>query len=364
MKIGFVLDDTLDRPDGVQQYVQTLGRWLRTNGHDVSYICAEGVENDQNIVAHELASSRKISFNGNRLRLARFAHINDVRKLLESQNYDVLHIQLPSSPMLGFRVLKVAKSLPDPPRVVATFHILPFNKLARSATWIYGKYHRRINAYIDEFLSVSPPAQAYAKRVFNIDSSVLPNVIDKRQKLLSKDASGIPYLVFLGRLVPRKGCMQFIEALQHVKTPVRVDIIGNGPQRRTLEKLVARLKLDKVHFRGSVSETEKYESLAGADIAILPSLGGESFGIVLLEAMAAGAGIVLAGNNVGYSSVMQLEEALIDPLDTKQFAITIDEYLNSPELCKQLHRKQQKLVEQFYTQTVGPKLLEVYRGAL
>lgn len=364
MKIGFVLDDSMDRPDGVQQYVGSLGRWLSDQGHDVSYICVRGEVDSVGMRLHELADGANVAFNGNRLRLAKFASRNDIRRVLENEDYDVLHVQLPASPTLGLRVAKVAKSLPKAPSVVGTFHILPFRVSAKMMTRLYGLYHRRYNRYIDSCVSVSEPARVYAQRVFGLSGAVLPNVVDHIVLEGNRSQSKRQSVVFLGRLVSRKGCKQFLHALALLQCDVDVEILGDGPDRAMLQRLADKLQLSNVTFHGSVSEQSKYEWLAGCDIAAFPSLGGESFGIVLLEAMAAGAGVVLAGNNDGYRSVMTISDALVDPHDAKAFARKIDNFLQNTELFQDVHEQQQELVKQFYTQSVGPKLLKLYQGTL
>jgi phosphatidylinositol alpha-mannosyltransferase len=96
-----------------------------------------------------------------------------------------------------------------------------------------------------------------------------------------------------------------------------------------------------------------------------PSTGGESFGIVILEAMAASKGVVLAGNNPGYASVLESHpEALFDPLDTTAFAALLESYLVDAQARKTAHDWQQTLVRQYDIAVVGPKILKVYNEAL
>src|SRR5690606_5660472 len=111
-------------------------------------------------------------------------------------------------------------------------------------------------------------------------------------------------LVFLGRLVERKGCLEFLKAAEVLfvnKVPIKVLIGGTGPELEQLKAWVQRKKMSEVvEFCGFIEEADKPNFLAQATVAVFPSLGGESFGIVLLEAMAAGSQVVIGGDNPGY----------------------------------------------------------------
>jgi phosphatidylinositol alpha-mannosyltransferase len=120
-----------------------------------------------------------------------------------------------------------------------------------------------------------------------------------------------------------------------------------------------------VEFAGFISEADKPRYLAGADIAVYPSTGGESFGIVLLEAMAAARGVVLAGNNPGYASVVgERPEALFDPKDEVQFAAKLQKFLDNPAAREKARNWQQQFVRQFDVPNVADEIMVVYDQAL
>lgn len=146
----------------------------------------------------------------------------------------------------------------------------------------------------------------------------------------------------------------------------RLVIGGNGPQRSKLESLVKSLGLSgNVEFKGFIDETDKPRFLASAAIACFPSLYGESFGIVLAEAMAAGSGVVLAGNNPGYASVMQdLPEVLVDPRQPSVLAAKILHILRDEQLFNSIHRKQADLVKQYDVNVVGAQIESFYARAI
>lgn len=252
--------------------------------------------------------------------------------------------------------------------VVGTFHILPAGRLASWGTWllrpVYGKSLKRI----DEMLSVSRSAAKFADFSLKLESKVLPNAVElaalKNNTKLSRSSKRI---VFLGRLVDRKGCRQLLEAfsiLASANPEINLIIASDGPERGKLENFVRRKSLDsQVTFLGFISEEEKSDLLGSADIACFPSMYGESFGIVLVEAMAAGAGVVIGGNNPGYATVLD-KEALFDPKDAVGLASMLENLLNDKDLVSRIHLKQQEDVKQYNIELVGPRLLEVYRSVV
>ncbi len=366
MKIGFVLDDGLDKPDGVQQYIRTLGEWYQSRGHEVRYLVGQTTRTDIAGV-HSMSRNVKVRFNGNAMTIPLPASRKKIKEVLDLEQFDALHVQVPYSPFMGARVIKAAGSNVA---VVGTFHILPYGLISFAGTKLLGLWlHRNLKRF-DAFVSVSEPAAEFARRTFGIVSDVVPNSVQIMQFKPNKRSTKIDKLsvVFLGRLVHRKGAQQLLKALADLKLKKRlpdnvtVDICGDGQQRQSLETFVNKNNLqDHVTFRGFVSNEDKIRFLQNADIAVFPSISGESFGIVLIEAMAANAGVVLAGNNPGYESVMlSVPETLFDPLDTTAFAGKLNDYITDPKLRASVHERQQKLVTKFDTPVVGEQLLDLY----
>jgi phosphatidyl-myo-inositol alpha-mannosyltransferase len=367
MKIGFVLDDSLDKTDGVQQYVLTLGQWMRHQGHEIHYLVGHTERKDIPHI-HSLSRNLQTHFNQNRMSTPLPANKKAIKSLLEREQFDALHVQMPYSPFMAGRVIKAA---PKRTKVIGTFHIIPFSWIEKVATRLLGLILWNTVRRFDTIYSVSEPARRFARRSFGVKSTVLPNVVNAAAfhigRPIRKYDDGKITIVFLGRLVPRKGCMyllQAIEALhqQHLLQNIRVLICGKGQLLPELEKYVHEHHLSSiVHFVGFVSEEDKPHYLATADIAVFPSTGGESFGIVLIEAMAAGSGVVLGGNNVGYASVLSKRpELLVDPTDTTQFAKTLKHFIGSKRARQSTKKWQQDHVQQYDVAVVGNVLLAQY----
>lgn len=371
LKIGFVLDDSLDTADGVQQYITTLGGWLSRQGHDVHYLVGETKRSDMSNV-HSLSKNIKVRFNRNRMSMPLPASRTRLQTLLRREAFDVLHVQVPYSPFLAGRIVQ---SAPSTTAIVGTFHIAPHSKTVYAANKMLSGMIRRSLKNFDTFMSVSAVAQAFAKQTFGIDSIVVPNTVDTAPYMR---AAALPQykneltVVFLGRLVDRKGCQYLLRAVDYiqkhqlVERPFRVIVCGKGPMEQQLKAYAEERNIRTlIDFVGFIDEDEKPRYLASADIAIFPSTGGESFGIVLIEGMAAARGAVIAGNNPGYASVMGSHpETLVNPRDEAAMGTAIATLLNNPAMRKAARTWQLSEVQQYDVGSVGARIVEQYNAAL
>ena len=371
LKIGLVLDDSLDKPDGVQQYVLSIGEWLRAQGHDVHYLVGQTERIDLKNV-HSLSRNIGVRFNGNRLTIPRASSRQKLRALMVAEQFDVLHVQMPYHPLLAHRLILAA----GPETVViGTFHIVAYSPLVQLATRVLAVWLRRSLARFDKLFSVSTAAVDYARQTFKIETTVSPNVIDYPRFHLAKGRpeydDGQRTILFLGRLVQRKGCLLLLRAVTLLARDAslpkfRVVICGKGPLLADLEQYVVDHQLqDIVQFVGFVSEADKPSYYASADIAVFPSSGGESFGIVLLEAMASGKAAVLAGDNSGYHSVMAPEPRLLfDPHDAAELALKLEHLLKMSHGREAAAAWGKTYSKTFDVAIVGRQLLKDYQEAL
>jgi phosphatidyl-myo-inositol alpha-mannosyltransferase len=373
LKIGFVIDDTLDKPDGVQQYVLTLGEWLRGQGHEVHFLAGASSRTDVDRI-HSLSRNVGVVFNGNRLSIPLPASGKRLTELLEREQFDILHIQMPYSPMLAAKIVRRA---PQRTAVFGTFHILPQTGLVRVATHALGMWLRSSLKRFDQVFAVSPAAKVFAQSAFGLsDVTVLPNVVhlSTYQNVVADEAvDSVPTIMFLGRLVPRKGCATLLDAVAELRKtydgPFRVVICGKGPLDGELKAQAARLGIaDIVDFAGFVSEAEKPKFIKQATVMAFPSTGGESFGIVLIEAMAASDGsgpVVLAASNPGYASVLEPKpELLFAPGDSHALAEKLALYLRDETARRDIVAWQQAYVRQFDVAEVGRQLEAAYTAQL
>ncbi|HEY1064264.1 MAG TPA: glycosyltransferase family 4 protein, partial [Candidatus Saccharimonadales bacterium] len=176
MKIGFVFDDTLDNPDGIQQYMASLAAYYTQQGHDVHYLVGETTRTDVANV-HVMSRNVKVTFNGNRLSIPLWASKKRVRQVLHDGRFDVLHVQVPYHPLMAGRIVKAA----DPQTVIfGTFHVAPYSKLATFGSWLVGNWSSWSGSLgrFDRVVSVSPAAVQLARQTFGLKTDVVPNVFD------------------------------------------------------------------------------------------------------------------------------------------------------------------------------------------
>jgi phosphatidylinositol alpha-mannosyltransferase len=365
LRISFVYDDSLDGSEGVTQYVKLIGSWFSAKGHNVSYFVGQTkISTYEGGKVYSLARNIPVSFNGNKLSIPLPAKKSAIKNALAQAQPDVLHIQMPHSPMLAQRTVNQAKNA----AVVGTFHIFPANAAVRLGTKLLKLAYWGGLRKFDTVVSVSSAAQSFAKTAFSLNTEIVPNAVDIAR--FKSNTSNTPFkIVFLGRLVERKGARHLIKAFAKVCSEfpqARLVIAGSGEQSGKLKQLCQDLNISPyVEFPGFVSEEEKVNLLASAHIACFPSLYGESFGIVLIEAMAAGSGLVVGGNNPGYTSVLSPQpDLLIDPRDSEIFADHLIKLLKDKQLQDKLHRWQTEYVKRFDVNLVASELETIYRSAI
>jgi phosphatidyl-myo-inositol alpha-mannosyltransferase len=370
LSVGFLFDDTLDSNDGVAQHVKTVGAWLSRQGHEVSYLVGETKLTDwAGGKIYSLARNQTVYFNGNKLSIPWLSNKKRIKQVLSGHRFDVLHVMVPYSPFMSQRVINKAGPATA---IVGTFHIFPSGVLSRFGSRLLRLLYGRSLKKISPIVSVSQPAADFAKKAYGLSSSIIPNPVDINNFTHASSGSSEAKsmrIVFLGRLVKRKGAQQLIEAFGLVSRHLpqaRLVIAGDGGNRHKLERLAEKLRIsDKVEFLGYIDESAKAELLASADVACFPSLYGESFGIVLVEAMAAGAGVVLAGDNPGYRSILEKQPLLlINPLNKAGFAARLQKLLTDDTLRRELHAWQASQIDQYDINAVGPQILKLYQTAI
>nr|WP_274964019.1 glycosyltransferase family 4 protein [Bifidobacterium tibiigranuli] len=379
VRIAFVFDDTLDVHDGVQQHIVTLGRELARRGHHVEYLVGES-EHSPMPDTHSLSKNVMVSFNGNRMRVPVASSRAQIRRTLHEGNYDILHVQAPYSPLLAGRVLALA---PQTAGVVATYHIAPTSMAAYYGGKALGMINQRTHRRIDEVVAVSPVAASYARHTAHVESRVIANPVDVQAYVAARAQAGAaciaqfhgegPHVVFVGRFVSRKGAGILLEALdwgerQGIFPPgMHVTLAGAGPLLEECRATAARLR-SPVAFPGFVNEHDKPALLASADAAVFPSTGGESFGIVLVEAIAAGARVVLAGDNPGYRSTLRDDDDALFTIDPQrragELARSIARALTDAPWAASMHERQAELLARYDVRTVADEVEAVYAQAI
>ncbi|MFP4312314.1 MAG: glycosyltransferase family 4 protein [Nitriliruptoraceae bacterium] len=367
MRIAIVSPYDLDVPGGVQSHVRLLAAALRRSGEEVIVVGAgtPGVRREEREVT--VGASRGVAFNGSVAPIAlSAAAARRTRQVLADLAPDVVHVHEPLVPAVG-----VAAATTDVAPRVLTFHAWSDSDLAYRAV---RPVARRVVAGATAWIAVSPAAARYHGAALGVDEGrfdVIPNGVEVAPFAAAADAVAAaapnvpPRLVFVGRLEPRKGVLILAEAYLQVRQrlgSVGLTVVGDGPQRARLEAVLAGVTDGEVHLAGRVTGPELAAALASADVAVAPALGGESFGIVLLEAMAARTAVV-ASDIPGYRSVVEHGHngVLVAPDDPEALAEALVELLRDPAGRAARVAAGVATAERHDWSVVAARLQEVYR---
>tara|TARA_R110000868_G_scaffold127256_1_gene334750 strand:- start:125 stop:841 length:717 start_codon:yes stop_codon:yes gene_type:complete len=222
-------------------------------------------------------------------------------------------------------------------------------------------------------ISVSYSQSKYIKGLFFKPMSIIPNGIDLQEydielRVTEKYNDEKFTLLFVGRMEPRKGVLYALKSFEQLKRKyanMRLIIAGDGDGKEEAEAFVKEQKLEDVVFLGYVEEEEKLKLFNTADVFLAPALFGESFGIVLLEAMAMGIPMVGFGNE-GYKNVIKDEwlEYFPEPRDLDAFTKSVEKLYLNPEIGNQMVTWGRAEVKQYDWKEVSKKVLNVYRKIL
>ena len=368
LHIAQVFDSNYDSPGGVPNYIDTLDDYFLKQGHDSTLIVGETSVEDPRIIA--LGKTFPFPMNGNMVDVPYPTPKGLVRQTLEAVSPDIIHIGTTYFPTTGGRFLNEAKSEVG---VVGTFHVLPYRKSSEVGIRLAGALSRSKHR-IDHLFTASPEVQDFAKSTFNLESTIVTCPVDIQRfrdgKRMPEYDDGKINIMFLGRLEERKGIGHLIDALGQLDKPtldkVRVVVGGRGELLSKLQAKTIKLGLSEVvEFPGRIEEADKPNFLASADITALPATSGESFGIVVVEAMAAGAAVI-GGDNPGYRSILakRTPDTLVDPRNSDDFSKVLSRLINDDVYRKETVEKQQQNLDEYDTSVVGRTIIDIYREVL
>jgi phosphatidylinositol alpha-mannosyltransferase len=362
MKIGIVTPYAYPMPGGVNDHVGSLYRVLRARGHDVRIITSShGLQKASEGDIIRVGKGFSVPFNGSMGTITLSpTYLAQVRAILERERFDVLHYHEPFVPFLSLVTLTLSTSVN-----VGTFHA--FGGL--SISYEFGK--RMLGHYAGKLhgrIAVSPAARHFISRYFPGEYKIVPNGVEpgryQRAVPIARYRDGVPNVLFVGRMEPRKGLIHLLRAfrkLQRDGVRARLLLVGTGPGEREARRYVLTRQLDDVEFLGRVSEAQKAQLFKTADIYVSPATGRESFGIVLLEAMSAGAPIICSDIH-GYRGVVRRERdgILVEPGNADALAASIRRLIDDPQLRAQLSRAGEERAQLFTWERVGQAVEEYY----
>lgn len=367
MRIGIVCPYSLDRPGGVQLHVSDLAQALMKLGHEVSVLAPAAAETSVPDWVTTAGRSTPVRYNGSTARLT-FGLIAAarVRMWLADGQFDVVHLHEPGAPSLGLLALW-ARVGPT----VATFHTSNDDSaLMRLAKpWIKPGFE-----VLDARIAVSPSAASTVKAHLRLEAThIIPNGVDTSAYANAqpqdqwRGTKNAPTVGILGRLdEPRKGLDDFLAAMNIVRqTHPRARFLVAG---RFSDRVAARAARAGAEIIGELDEAEKASFMASMDVYCAPNTGGESFGIVLVEAMAAGAAVVASNlqafTDVATDDTGEPTVALHEVGNASSLAANIVTLLEQPEHRKALAERGRERAGTFDWHQVAPRIIETYQDAI
>ncbi|HEV2685290.1 MAG TPA: glycosyltransferase family 4 protein [Actinomycetota bacterium] len=359
MKIALVSPYSWTTPGGVNTHIASLAAQLRARGHEVRILAPADGPVDAGVVS--LGGTFGIPFNGAVARLAFGPRVpGRVRVALRRARADVIHVHEPFTPSTAL-FASISARVP----VVATFHASVHSRIYRVA----GIPLRPLWKKFAVKIAVSQAARDTVEGVFGAGVRIIPNGVDVAHyaDIGAPPATGREVLYF-GRLETRKGPQVLVEALPALFKQVpdaHVVIAGDGPLREKLDDAIPESLRKNVILTGRFDESDRLALLSASTVVALPAIGGESFGITLAEAMAAGRAVV-ASAIPGYAAVARggSDAQLVPPGDPEALAGALAALLRDPARAKALGAAARERARTFDWPVVAKQIEDAYHEAI
>ena len=372
IKIALVSAFDYAFPGGINDHIRNLAIQFNEWGHSV-YILAPCSTQDNIHEPNFIPMGKPVPIPGSgsiaRVSLSVLLRPR-IKKLLEEKKFDIIHVHNPFAGFLTANVLSLSGAVN-----IATFHGFGSPGLGYQIIYKLGasKIAKKYFKKLDGLIAVSEPAREFISNYFPGDYKVIPNGIRLESytdnvKPFAHLKDGMINLLFVGRLEKRKGLKYLLAAYRRIKWDfpnIRLIIVGPGKPDQDSQRIINEGNLKDVIFVGPVSDEDKIRYYKTADIFCSPATGQESFGIVLLEAMAARKPII-ATSIEGYSSVITngIDGILVPPKNDYALADAIKSLLNTPKLLDTISNNGHKKVEQFQWNKIAKSIMDMYISCL
>jgi phosphatidylinositol alpha-mannosyltransferase len=372
MRIALVSPYDFPFPGGVTQHIHYLDKHFRELGHHVKIIAPCGGEEPEQLADNVVVTTTRIlsiPFSGSKARIPYSPAVNwRVKRALHGEEFDIVHAHEPMTLPVPIMALTHSRSVN-----VGTFHAY------RDSHLIY-KYARRIfQPFFDKLdgkIAVSEAARDTVARYFGGEFVIIPNGIDVERfggehvQPIEQYADGRPNILFVGRLEPRKGFRYLLRAFPYVKEEfpqARLIVVGAYRKKEIANFLhyTRESHLTGVKFVGRVSDEDLPRYYRTCDVFCAPSTGFESFGIVLLEAMATGKPTV-ATNIPGYRDLLEdgKEGFLAEPKDERSLASALIRILKEPATRREMGARGRVKAQRYSWRQVALQVLDYYEDLL
>lgn len=370
MKIGLVTPYDWSYPGGVRDHVWHLANEFIEMGHDVHILAPasgpKGKLTEKYI--YKMGWTTPIPINGSIARIMLDPSLAlRVRRVLQREHFDVIHVHEPLVPGLSQAVLRLSRTV-----TVGTFHASSYPSIYSTSNLAYASTYpflRPLFRRLAGCIAVSTAALKFVSRYFPADYRVIPNGVNLEHfspnvPPLSQFMDGKQNILFVGRFEKRKGAKFLLRAIPYIREKfpqTRFLFVGEGRLRGGFQKFVEKHDWQDVVFTGYVSDEDLPRYFASAHVFCSPATGGESMGIVLLEAMASGKPVV-ASNINGYATVVNsgVDGLLTAPRNSEELAWAIEYLLENEPLRQQFIRAGLQKAREYAWPRVAERVMDYY----
>jgi phosphatidyl-myo-inositol alpha-mannosyltransferase len=380
MKIGIVSPYFYPWYGGITEHVFYLYKGLKCRGHTVRLITPFNgrnmIEDREDLIT--IGKPITLILNGSVVKVPLLLNGKKVvESILEREQFDIIHLHQPLFCILGLTFLGRIRQKHNNgiahPRVVGTFHACGGGS-ERFFIKKFGFFFKKYKNQFDYRIAVSQASRDFIHPVFPGEYTIIPNGVDiarfsNEHRKIDKFNDGVFNILFVGRLEPRKGLTNLLKSIPYINKftskPFRLLVVGNGMFSRYYKSKIPAQSAENVFFLGDISINDLPVYYNTAHVFCSPATYGESFGIVLIEAMAAGLPII-AGDIEGYRKVITDGEngVLVNPENPLKIAQAIGQLLESDLQRKTLSEKSRLAATKFSWDKIVNEIDGVYQQLL
>ncbi|MDO8655422.1 MAG: glycosyltransferase family 4 protein [bacterium] len=372
MKVGFISSSSFQTPGGVKNHILNLHHEFEKQGVSSKIIVPKRSRSEsaakygKDVVL--VGTAFPIPFNASQADLSLYFNLLSLRKILKRERFDILHFHNFAFPSI-LEILSFSNATH-----ILTLHSNPDGSdLVKNLPWLPAMVTKILNWKIQGVIAVSAVAMEMAEG-YQGPRRIIPNGVNTG--LFRPDPfpssgfkHGSPTILFVGRLEERKGLLLLLEALlllQKKHSAVRLQVVGEGEERKACDRFLKKHGMKNVQFLGKKTDEDLAKIYREADVFCSPALYGESFGIVLLEAMASGLPVVAFANR-GYEQFLEDtkgEAGLVPVGDPLELSNTLDTMLSDHLLRKELGLWGAKEAQKYDWPVIAKQVLDFYKEVL